>query len=116
MITNDDMFIANSAFTSSRRRFFLPVAIAADQRALQRQKRREWIIDNKIVKVMMVRKRMEHAALVSEVARRLLNDVEPLSVSEHLIASRIPAVIERECMARTLDANGSWTGEYDYLA
>ena len=71
--------------------------MAKDEIPQSVQEGRRHLIEAAIVRVMKIRKRVQHSNLIAEVAKQLSNRFQP---SPQAIKKRIESLIEREYMER----------------
>jgi cullin 3 len=115
-IFDNDMFVCNVDFKSSKTRVRIPLIKAsglfgkmAGKVGVAVEEDRRHLVEAAIVRIMKTRKTLEHNNLISEVTRQLTVRFRP---SPQLIKKRIESLIEREYLKRS-DGDRRM---YDYLA
>jgi cullin 3 len=114
-IDKDTIFSPNEKFLSKLIKVkILPVVMKETQEQHQEtnekiNEERKWVMDAVIVRIMKMRKKMEHRQLVLETTEQLQSKFMP---SPEMIKKRIESLIEREYLERAEDDRNV----YHYLA
>lgn len=102
-IDNNTKFTPNEGFKSKLLKVkILPVVMKESDKARQKttdkiNEERKWVLDAVIVRIMKMRKKLEHKQLIEEVVQQLANRFVP---NAELIKKRIESLIDREYLER----------------
>ncbi|KAI2489744.1 cullin-like protein [Fragilaria crotonensis] len=108
-INNTDSFTANAKFSSNMRKIRVPMAsLDASHNTKRVEEDRSIAIEAAVVRIMKVRKTLQHQQLIAEV----LSQLAFFKPQPCVIKKRIEALIEREYLERSADN----AQVYNYLA